>query len=1170
MEKSLKKVLAILCLLSISVYSKNRVDSNNPNFSQSSKDVYLKSSDTIIKVLEGKKNKESNVINSSSINSNNQSNLRVKPTVVSLDWTKAPNSYIFDPSQNSEGLYVPVKKAYIMWGNDKYIGGAGIPDGAVTADVLWEDVHGLIKTGSGYSLEVLDSGLNAKIKVPVNKSKKGNAVIAFRVNGEIYWSWHIWVTDDPSNGPAYKSFGNVKRELSDGTIEPIPDSDWKWMDRNLGAVSNSMTSNEWSRSGGLLYQWGRKDPIPPLVTKVDDFYEASGSIGRVRHRGAKNLTNAIKIDDLTKYVLLSNAEVGNNLKLSIKNPLSLIYINKDDNSGPAYYNGNVNLPINWFGKSTTLADSQLTELNLWSDNSQGKITANYNSDDSGRAYRNKSSYDPCPNGWRVPSVLVANLGSATYADDVRVDFSPFGVRTNMGKDLFETNKYHIIKPTDNGVPGFMTGFKVYSNYWFDLSKVGGNNMGVFPGSGQIVQLAHEGQYSDQHHIGLWTATMPRHFDASPSVNARMLFMIPDKDQPDVPDPAFPNVKGRYFYMPLMTGKTSDANGCRCIKDPLYIANSYDFPTEYLPQTQEYREGINNPNTYQIVKNTAVTTIEIPVSKAFSVQSQLLNNQEILNSSNFNNLKVNVLWTTNSSLINKLTVVNPSPGSISAISASKILVDINPNQSGNAVVTLHNGSITNPVYWSWHIWVTDTPIQSNSYTTELPITGVTNYVNYVTKARSVLQTEFMDRNLGATDAFPIVANPLTPSTAELAVIKASTGLHYQWGRKDPLPVFQYADNRASYAVFLGKVNTNGTPSYTSLPYATYNNLSGAYIVPYNIYAANANVVTTDKVSDRVAKVLSYSVKNPLVYMIPSSFASYNSAMPLYTNGTDWLSTEPNLAADRWGRGGNKSPFDPCPEGWRIPDIMNSAYNSNQDFGITPWYKKDKNVGTGYSVSTDYLGIRVRNPSTTSTIGYTFNDPAYKIGNYPNSGSRGYRSVIANQTSAGTFNAVNFQFPGVWTAALNSNYIGRPIDVMFDAASTANRMTAFNDNNDPYFAMSCRCVKIKYDANGNEQGALPMLQITSLPATLASSALRKTEVLEKIKENKISLFPNPVKDVLYIKAPEEKGYFYQMYNMSGQLVKSGQFENGSTNVSSLISGIYLVRINNSESMVKIIKE
>jgi hypothetical protein len=473
--------------------------------------------------------------------------------------------------------------------------------------------------------------------------------------------------------------------------------------------------------------------------------------------------------------------------------------------------------------------------------------------------------------------------------------------------------------------------------------------------------------------------MARHFDTTPSVGARTLFLIPDKMQPDIPDSGYPDVKGRYWYFPLAGNSTTDAAGCRCIKDPLYVVNEYDFPTEYIVPETEYREGINNPNTYQVVKNTSAFTVEIPVSKAFSVQSQLLNNKEILNSVNFNNLKANILWTTNTGLVNSVSVVNPSPASLGAISSSKIAVTINPNQSGNAVVTLHNGSITNPVYWSWHIWVTDTAVGSYNYTTELPVTSVTNYVNYVPKADNVFQTEFMDRNLGATDAFPVVANPLTPTAAELAKIKASTGLHYQWGRKDPLPIFQYADDRTSHPVYLGNT-ANGTLTYTTLSAASYNDLAGNYIVPYNTYtnSANANVSAADKISDKVSKVLSYSVKNPLVYMIPSAFAPYNSSNPLYTNGTDWLANEPNLAPERWGRR-QKIPFDPCPEGWRIPDLTGVMISTGQDFGFTPWYKKDKNAATSYSIITDYLGQRVRRSASASyTIGYMFNDSSYKSG------------------------------------------------------------------------------------------------------------------------------------------------------------------------------------------------
>jgi hypothetical protein len=180
-------------------------------------------------------------------------------------------------------------------------------------------------------------------------------------------------------------------------------------------------------------------------------------------------------------------------------------------------------------------------------------------------------------------------------------------------------------------------------------------------------------------------------------------------------------------------------------------------------------------------------------------------------------------------------------------------------------------------------------------------------------------------------------------------------------------------------------------------------------------------------------------------------------------------------------------------------------------------------------------------------------------------------MINQTPVGTYNFINLQYPGIWTAALNTNYIGRPINVLFDAASSANRMIAFHDNNDPYFGMSCRCVKIKYDANGNEEGVIPKLQITSLPAAISSEILNKSEVEVIVKDTKISLFPIPVKDELHINAPNNNnGYYYQIYSMSGQLVQSGKFEDGKTNVSSLISGTYLVRINSSKEIVKIIKE
>jgi hypothetical protein len=179
-------------------------------------------------------------------------------------------------------------------------------------------------------------------------------------------------------------------------------------------------------------------------------------------------------------------------------------------------------------------------------------------------------------------------------------------------------------------------------------------------------------------------------------------------------------------------------------------------------------------------------------------------------------------------------------------------------------------------------------------------------------------------------------------------------------------------------------------------------------------------------------------------------------------------------------------------------------------------------------------------------------------------------MANQTPVGTYGVNNFQYSGVWTAALNSNYIGRPINILFDSSSSANRFMAFHDNNDPYFGMNCRCVKIKYDQNGNEEGPIPAIPITSGSNVKASNVFTKDDISVKIKDNKITLFPNPVQNLLYIKATDDKDYYYQIYSATGQLVKAGKFENKFTDVSGLVNGVYLVRINNSETVVKIVKK
>ncbi len=115
---------------------------------------------------------------------------------------------------------------------------------AVSAEVLWESRTGEVSEG-----DLIGSiGLEDDKLLFTASDKKGNALVAVRdASGTILWSWHIWLTDRPSD-QIYKN--------NAGTV----------MDRNLGAVSSVREDGE--KTYGLYYQWGRKDPFVGLDAQV--------------------------------------------------------------------------------------------------------------------------------------------------------------------------------------------------------------------------------------------------------------------------------------------------------------------------------------------------------------------------------------------------------------------------------------------------------------------------------------------------------------------------------------------------------------------------------------------------------------------------------------------------------------------------------------------------------------------------------------------------------------------------------------------------------------------------------------------------------------------------------------------------------------------------------------
>lgn len=1201
-------------------------------------------------------------------------NSGASPTLVT-DWTKAPNSYIFtgkDEKHNNtkvDGLYIPVKKAYEMWakGGDFMKDDNGnytpIPSGTITVGLYWEDEVGLIKS---VALDTSKgTGENARIKVLVNKLKEGNAVVSYKVNGQIYWTWHIWVTDDPrTNGSTYHH-GFEKDK--DGNLV----TDWKWMDRNLGATNANFVGNDWHKSAGLQYQWGRKDPFPSFGLKDLSLYSISGEINLAYNDPAFQ-SKFIKIRG-NKYTAQLNTGTdtpNGNIRFSIKNPINFIatpvYVAKKGelllNDGEDFLKQNNDdtwMPLinmtNWFSKQkykkfVPPSREDIIAWDLWGDTRQG----NYSDIDdvaigeSSARYALKSSFDPCPCNWRVPSSYFSggrNQEDPSYQTN---RYSPWGKHTGNTVDA-EFNGTSL----NSDYPGI----KIYPQFGFDFSEVPGMNLGRFPingnyeaypnnsgplkyGTGWITPVIN---FQDQSADGgLLTTTS---ITASEMINnvryptfgTAGLTLISDPLSGSKPKPGWHRFSSSAY---------AGSGGVRCIYDPNNSSMPAEFETEFVPADSEtysletLKTWAKLPNSYVEYTNSTLVTpnpngnsvdtnkdndriIEIPLRKAYAMHKLYLSTDFSFPAESTKS--PSVVWTNNTSLIQKMEIVDGS------MDTAVLKVTLNQNAIGNAVVALHvgNGTWSNnkhndPVLWSWHIWAPKTVIEKYTFETENATNGGVlsaneQFVDPMTSAGVPMKTTFMDRDLGAKLPFineniiglaDVEGQPLASSNTQTDIYKKldqmhdSGGLHFQWGRKDPLPVFY---NPGMFYNF-PQVWTNGVLSRPFNTYSVYrqNNPANAttgtipysgniteatyistYTQPYSTYSNSATVSALDYKGDRLKKVVKYSVGNPLNYL----YQSDNTKL-------DWVSDENGNMPERWGHATAKSPYDPCPAGWRIVDMHSVStaiiLGNFISKGNTPWfynakfntniYGMDPGNGNVLNVRNEsynpnrinYVGGMVRATSAQSKInsrfGFVLNKPEYNIGMFPNNGIRGFNGgndLFASMDAA----RVTFFFSGIWTSA--SQGTGSSLGMLFNATGggtsdllyTLVPTLGFR----PSAAMSCRCAEIKYDSNGNEIGrydpnAIPVTTNSNGPAT---QTLTKQEVDNMLK-NKLIIFPNPVKDLLNLDAKDDKDYYYQIYNMAGQLIKEGKFNNKQTDISQLSKGAYLIRINNSESVVKIIKQ
>lgn len=188
--------------------------------------------------------------------------IALEPQVEEVKDIQITNCYVVPPGGR---VHIPTDGVYKAWAQMDEFERTPIPDGEITAEVLWQDEMGVM---TEHSVKVMNAEKRDKAYIVVETGNKaGSAVVAMKVNGEIYWSWHIWCTDYNPN-------------LKEGQQEL---NGFVWMDRNLGATYNKYNEEGGIKSKGFLYQWGRKDLFPPTkgwekTESDEDLYNLAGEI----------------------------------------------------------------------------------------------------------------------------------------------------------------------------------------------------------------------------------------------------------------------------------------------------------------------------------------------------------------------------------------------------------------------------------------------------------------------------------------------------------------------------------------------------------------------------------------------------------------------------------------------------------------------------------------------------------------------------------------------------------------------------------------------------------------------------------------------------------------------------------------------------------------------------
>lgn len=233
-------------------------------------------------------------------------------------------------------------------GRSNYIAAHGLEiEGAAYAELLWESRHDGDKTMSREIIDGTPIYKGGYIAFSTGRSE-GNALIAVAdIQGNILWSWHIWVTDNEITVHDH--------------INPEGEVTAQIMDRNLGALNNIPMD---LANRGMHYQWGRKDPFTPVRSP---YYAGTESRDLPEYNETNySLGNGSGVWEFQGTALNISTPPGN-IPYAVAHPMR--FLMPYNSQGAAH----------WYSTGTDDASSR---SQLWSET--------------------KTIFDPCPPGYRVP------------------------------------------------------------------------------------------------------------------------------------------------------------------------------------------------------------------------------------------------------------------------------------------------------------------------------------------------------------------------------------------------------------------------------------------------------------------------------------------------------------------------------------------------------------------------------------------------------------------------------------------------------------------------------------------------------------------------------------------------------------------------------------------------